>query len=250
MKQFGGWYFPDHEQHLLDWMQNDRHAQEVDGRLSYQWHKLSLALRYCKNFRVAVDVGAHIGLMSWHLIKLFGRVYAFEPIEEHRRCFVRNTSDLPEDVTMLPMLGYRVRPDGKTLNLPADLSAPGCDVALMPCALGAKPGLVSLTTRPSSSGDTYVSGPGDIDMRTLDSFELPAMDFLKIDVEGFEAEVIKGAASTLARCKPVVLVEQKTKNLKQNFGIDGLPAVELLRELGARVHGSISGDWIMSWGAA
>lgn len=250
MRQFGGWYFPDHERHLLDWMQNDPHAQEVDGRLSYQYHKLSLALRYCKNFRLAVDVGAHIGLMSWHLMKRFDQVFAFEPMEEHRRCFVRNTSDLPDDTHMYPMLGYKVGPDGKTLRLPEEQNAPGCAVALMPCALGAHPGLVSLTTRPTSSGDTYISGPGDIDMRTLDSFEFPALDFIKIDCEGFEAEVIKGGAMTLARCKPVVMVEQKTKNLKANFGIDGLPAVELLRELGARVHGSISGDWIMSWSAA
>lgn len=247
MKQFGGWYFPDHEQHLLDWMQNDRHAQEVDGRLSYQYHKLSMALEFCRNFRVAVDVGAHIGLISWHLAKRFEALYAFEPVEEHRRCFVKNTSNLPDDVCMWPMLGYRVDCTGRALRLPEEQDEPGCSIALLPCALGAAPGFVSLTTRDTSSGDTYVSGPGDIPMRTLDSLALPVLDFIKIDCEGFEHEVIKGAAMTLQRCKPVVLVEQKAKNLKANFGIDGLPAVELLREMGAHARSVVSGDWVMAW---
>jgi len=30
---------------------------------------------------------------------------------------------------------------------------------------------------------------------------------LKIDVEGMEAEVLQGAAETIARCKPILFVE-------------------------------------------
>ena len=49
--------------------------------------------------------------------------------------------------------------------------------------------------------------------RTLDSFELPEVDFLKIDVEGHEVQVLAGARDTLRRCRPIVLIEARPENL-------------------------------------
>jgi Methyltransferase FkbM domain len=50
----------------------------------------------------------------------------------------------------------------------------------------------------------------DAKIRTLDSFKLTP-NFLKIDVEGGELGVLKGARETLARCKPIVLCERSDK---------------------------------------
>lgn len=47
-------------------------------------------------------------------------------------------------------------------------------------------------------------------MATLDSFGLPRVDWLKVDVEGAEVEVLLGAQETLARCRPRVIVECHT----------------------------------------
>ena len=44
-------------------------------------------------------------------------------------------------------------------------------------------------------------------MVTLDSYPLNQLDWLKIDVEGCEDRVLRGAADTLKRCKPTVIVE-------------------------------------------
>ena len=41
----------------------------------------------------------------------------------------------------------------------------------------------------------------------LDSFNLPACDFIKVDVEGMEVSVIEGAAETIRRCRPILYVE-------------------------------------------
>jgi FkbM family methyltransferase len=43
---------------------------------------------------------------------------------------------------------------------------------------------------------------------TLDEFSLPRVDFIKIDVEGMEMEVLEGAARTIERCRPIMLVER------------------------------------------
>ena len=49
--------------------------------------------------------------------------------------------------------------------------------------------------------------PEYVPLTTLDSFEFKRIDILKIDVEGMEPAVMDGAAQTLARCRPVILVE-------------------------------------------
>jgi len=43
---------------------------------------------------------------------------------------------------------------------------------------------------------------------SIDSMNLPRLDFLKLDVEGMETQVILGAKSTIARCKPILQVER------------------------------------------
>ncbi|MCA1995006.1 MAG: FkbM family methyltransferase [Coleofasciculus sp. S288] len=45
-----------------------------------------------------------------------------------------------------------------------------------------------------------------LEVRTLDSFELNP-DFIKIDVQGFEYQVLLGAKETISRCKPIFLIE-------------------------------------------
>ena len=43
---------------------------------------------------------------------------------------------------------------------------------------------------------------------TIDSLGLDRVGLIKIDVEGAEHDVIRGAAQTIARCRPVVVVEE------------------------------------------
>lgn len=44
-------------------------------------------------------------------------------------------------------------------------------------------------------------------MQTIDAMGLQRLDFLKLDVEGMEVEVLRGARATLERCKPIVMAE-------------------------------------------
>jgi FkbM family methyltransferase len=61
--------------------------------------------------------------------------------------------------------------------------------------------------------------------RTIDQFGFD-IDLLKIDVEGLEAAVLRGAVDTIRRCRPWILVETR--------GGDG-EALELVAELGYSV---------------
>jgi len=206
-----GIWLPDGEKHFPEWM--DKNGEIVDGCGTYQIKKLREALSHVAAWRTAVDIGAHVGLWSMQLAKRFDNVIAFEPVAAFRECFAKNAW----------MRG----------------------VKCFPCALGAAPGMVSMHYDSADSGGTHVSGPGDIEMRTLDSFNLNGVDFLKVDCEGYELDVLMGAASTLLRCRPVVIVEQKQHIMTRNFGKRGTPAVDFLKVQGWATVREMAGDYIM-----
>jgi len=212
MQNYHGLWLPDGETHLTAWMNKVGHY--IDGVPTYQYSKLAAALEHVRSWRVAVDVGAHVGTWSMHLARRFGHVHAFEPVEAHRECFRRNL-------------------------------AAADNVMLYAVALGAKSDRVAMHTAPTSSGDTWVKGPGEIPMEPLDSFALDDVDFVKIDCEGFELFVLQGAVETIARCRPTVIVEQKPGKGPQ-FGLGETDAVRFLEGLGYTVRRVMSGDYILT----
>jgi FkbM family methyltransferase len=212
MKSFQGIWFPDHETHLQAWMQ--KAGEIVDGKGTYQIKKLRTAVGLCEQRRTAVDIGGHVGLWSMQLAKMFERVHAFEPVAAHRDCFVKNVIDA------------------------------GGNAILHAVALGEKEGSVSIHTTNTSSGDSWVKGEGDIPMITLDSLALGEVDFMKLDCEGFELFALRGAADTIERCKPVIIVEQKPGRA-QKFGLPETEAVTFLQGMGYKVVKEMSGDYLM-----
>lgn len=217
MFQHQGIWLPDGEKHFPEWM--DRNGELVDGRGTYQIRKFREAMKWVREFRTAIDVGAHVGLWSMQLTKKFEFVEAFEPVEWFRQCYLAN----------MPETGW----------------------GLHHCALGAAPGRAGIFIPAMGggidSGGTHLTDGEAVEVRTLDSFAFDKVDFVKIDCEGYEHQVLLGALATLERCKPCVIVEQKPHKLGPNFGINGTPAVDLLTGLGAKVRAVLSGDYILSW---
>jgi hypothetical protein len=123
-------------------------------------------------------------------------------------------------------------------------SESGQRMTLHPYALGVKPGSVSMYTGPNSSGDTWVSGEGHIEMRTLDSFDFQDVGLIKIDCEGYEEFVLRGGEETVVSNKPVIVVEQKRDHATK-FGLKPQGAVEFLTTLGYRLDSEIGGDFFM-----
>lgn len=229
MIQHQGVWLPDGETHLVDWM--NKAGELVDGRGTYQIKKLRAALGYVKQFRVALDVGAHCGLWTLQLVKRFGVVHAFEPVSAHRECFEAN---LRGDMT--PMSVTEANASAATIK----------GARLHACALGDHEDRIKITTAPTSSGDSRVDGAGDVPMHTLDSFALQDVDFIKIDCEGYELFVVRGAEETIKRCRPTMIVEQKGHGM-QFYGFRKEEAVELLESWGMKRVANMAGDIIMVW---
>lgn len=216
MKQFHGWWWPDHENHMIEWMAKPSNQLELNGRMTYQGRKQVATLARCKRNGVAVDIGAHIGLWSYNLAYRFELVHAFEPVATHRECFMKNVVH----------------------------AVPG-EVILHPCALGAIEQTVSIATTPGSSGDSQVRPGTEIPMKLLDSFNLENVDLIKVDCEGYEENALIGAIKTIEQWKPTIIVEQK-RDMASRFGLKPQGAVKWLNyNFGYKVVEEISGDYIM-----
>lgn len=68
---------------------------------------------------------------------------------------------------------------------------------------------------------------------SIDSLVLEHVDFIKIDVEGMEVDVIRGAADTIERCRPIIFAECNTYE-------SGLELFKLAASLNYSVHGLLS----------
>ena len=180
-----------------------------------QCSMIERAVSHCRARRCAVDVGAHIGLTAIPLANAgFERVFAFEAVWENFDCLYENTKAFDA-----------VRP--------------------IPIALGAKAGTTEMKLpEENNSGCWYADGEkGDTPMLRLDSFSLENVDFIKIDVEGREGDVLFGAYSTIKEHKPVVVIEQKDLAEKY-FGDRVHDAKAILRELGYKFANRIRNDEI------
>jgi len=235
-----GVWLPESEQHFVGMITRHSKVGDFKGRGTYQKHKLDLAMGFVPRDRrrVAVDVGGHVGLWAMWLVRLFDRVEAFEPVPFHRELFALNVPG-------------RIDPDER-------IGA----VAMHDCALGDREGRVTMHENPLGSGDAYVAGPvgaagpvptgwrrgPDVPMRTLDAFALSPVDFVKIDVEGHELPVIRGAEATLRRERPIIVIEQKGWNVSHVKDFNK-SARDLLKSWGARELGEYAGDHVLGWPA-
>src|SRR5205807_1377063 len=139
----------------------------------------------------AIDIGANEGLYSYALAKLFDRVEAFEPNETA-------SADL-RDYDCPKIYLHRValsRSEGEgTLHVPV----------LEGVVSSGWGSLERETLPPSESVTTQI-----VRTRTLDSYGFENVVFIKIDVEGHELSVLEGATETIARSRPIMLLETKT----------------------------------------
>lgn len=222
MKNIKDIWLPDSEEYLL------RFANQLDW--DYQKNRLELAMQFVNSFDVGIDIGSHCGLWSKHLVKLFKHVYAFEPVLDHRECFIKNV---------------------KSNNY-----------TLYPFALGDVDKKVSMKTHSSSTMGTYVVFGNDVECKQLDTLNLKP-DFIKIDTEGYEYYILLGSEKTIKQHKPVIILEQhktdehsKLLTRQQSiprdkrYVVNDSKVFKLLAEWGYIMCGNIYEDYIFKFNEA
>jgi FkbM family methyltransferase len=160
--------------------------QEQLGTIANDQLALKILVGLCRPQDVFVDVGAHIGSVVAEVQKhcAGAKIIAFEAIPEKA----------------------------------AKLKTKFPNIVTHSCALSDKEGKVEFFIDLEQSGYSSLSSPPHkstkitIDMKRLDDF-LDHADLIKIDVEGAELGVLKGADRLIARARPIIMFESGPANV-------------------------------------
>ncbi len=200
------------------WMpKSDNHFERLitkriknGGPAEYQDDVRDAAYKHIREFNLAIDVGANVGLWAVPLSKRFKSVIAFEPIHHVYECLDKNKTD------NIDVRKYALGNINSKINMVFDAENTG-----------------------ASFVDTNSVGSGNIEIRRLDDLDLPKFELLKIDCERHELEVIKGGVETILRYKPIIVVEQQP-DVEYCAG-------HFLKNIGAKQLDKIRKDYVFGW---
>jgi FkbM family methyltransferase len=166
---------------------------------------------------IAVDVGAAIGSYAWILSRKSRQVFAFEPGRQHGSYLARFVPG--SNITVVQAAVGAA--SGKL-----SIFTPGTDdVARQAATLSVKN---PVTRLPGTTSET-------VEVVSLDEFFTDkvdggrTIDLVKIDIEGYELEALKGAHRLLEQYKPLLICEIEKRH-NADFGL----VFDLLRSLGYR----------------
>jgi FkbM family methyltransferase len=172
-----------------------------------------------------IDVGAHDGLLTLPLARLPGaRVLAFEPLPSAFARLSQACAGL-HNVTLRPeALGDM--PGSLTLSLPVLDGVPQEQWA-------------SVVKSFDGYGASVEVARAEVPVITVDGLQLRELTAMKVDAEGAEYEVLRGARATLLRCRPVLTLELEERH--RTGSTWAVPA--FLDALGYRCCFALDGCW-------
>ena len=182
---------------------NDVHIEQWKSGTPFTQNKcLNKFIKYCesqtKKMKTVIDVGAWCGTWAKAIEPFAKKVIAFEPDQTHFECLQRNC----------------------TINCTPRMEA-----------VGAQLQEVSLT-EDNFTQAKRVNEKGNIRMITLDHMAYEDVDMIKIDVEGYEMEVLKGATKTLESVKYLMI---ELNNNTKKYGSNNVEVEKHISSLGFKV---------------
>lgn len=166
-------------------------GRSVHNYGEYNPDETEYILSLAQGTQLVLDIGANIGCISQALEYSGHNVVAFEPQPEVYNVLCKNFGGVSYNVALGSSAGVakmpKIRYDDKN-NV----------------------GGMAIGTR-------GVLGTIDVEVRTVDSFNFENVGLMKIDVEGYEEEVLRGAIETIARCKPILYIEDDRQSKSQSL---------------------------------
>jgi FkbM family methyltransferase len=183
MKLIKNWYLPDDDIHF------EKHLEQNSN---YQSSQRLKSLELVDSFETAIDIGACVGFWAKDLCKIFKEVICFEPYNPSADCLEKNLNYYEN---------YKLHRTALSSN---------------------EHGTKRFFFNKEFVGANSFEEEGgsfknfiDIPKRTLDSFNLKNVNYIKMDVQYHELEVLKGATKTLTNNDPVLCIECVQRNEKE-----------------------------------
>ncbi len=169
-KLSGGLWVPSTDAQIDLWREKGHpHMQESCVNQFAEW-----CINQNKKFNLIVDVGSWCGTFALKMQKFAKQIYCYEPSKLHFECLTRNVAQYNH-------------------------------IKLFNQAIGNMDGFVKLSNEQATQNTRVLLEKGDTKISKLDSLDLTGVEMLKIDVEGLEAEVLKGANEKLKDVKYIMI---------------------------------------------
>jgi FkbM family methyltransferase len=165
----------------------------------YDTRNIRSVLRLVEPHWIILDVGANIGFWSIPLaraLKESGQLHCFEPVPSNFRLLTANVERNCKAATVhVHQLGLSDRSGTVQISLREDFEG------------GSETGNAAIVI----DGDDSRFQAVQVEVRSLDdlfdSLSLDRLDFIKVDIEGHEHKFLAGAGQTIARFRPILLME-------------------------------------------
>lgn len=170
-----GWYVPDDDQKITRVLEGDQSKENP----TYEGKYRDRITNHLPNKRTFIDVGANVGIWSYSLIGKFEKIIGYEPSAQNIECLRKNV---------------------------------GNEIEIRTKAVANFTGQADFHQAGKNCGDGKLCRPGinasyTVEVVTLDNENLENVDLIKIDVQGWEYEVLQGAVGILKNQRPWVAFE-------------------------------------------
>lgn len=179
----------------------------VDKTKEFYEQKLldSWVAQYAKQAKVIYDIGANIGNHTVYFAKKLNaeKIYSFEPMPINYKMLEKNIAD--NDIQNVTTYNVALGAENSSAKMLIEQENNN--------------GTAKISKNDNIAGET-------VKVITLDSLNLPLPDFIKIDVEGFELNVLKGMRDVLRNSNAIIQIEIDEETSKDvyslllNYGYD------------------------------
>lgn len=194
------------------------YQQRIANAGPYQKKNLIRIRQLRPQARTVIDVGANIGMNTIEYATWAQNVHAFEPTAQTFSMLERNVA-LAKQPKKTPRGWYEL-PDNTTAS--ADVTG---HIHTYQTALSSDHGTSEIIIKKDNAGHNYLDNlhlptrtgqirtrptqppTQQVELRPLDSYQFDQVDVIKVDVEGHEFDVCKGAEQTIIKHRPVVQLE-------------------------------------------
>lgn len=167
MKEYKGWWTPDYCTQAVDYVVTEWNS------------KGQKVLDMLPQRRSVLQAGGNLGIFAKQMSKHFDKVYCYEPVEENFDCLTKNISGID--------------------NIQAHQAGLSNQIQTASVEWSAE--------RNSGAIRLQESAQGNINLVSMDSQQYKDLDLIWLDLEGYEYKALCGATQTLAKHKPLLVIE-------------------------------------------